>query len=141
MPAFRYRHQLHTRFRDCDLFGHVNNAVYLTYMEEARWAYWRELTGSFPHDRLPGLILARVECDYLRPLRAGERLDIWIGTTRIGRSSMTLDCEMLDEHGQAVAKGSAVVVAYDYAVAAPVPVPDWARARIEEYEGRQLSRA
>ena len=56
MAAFRFRHQLQARFRDCDLFGHVNNAVYFTYMEEARWAYWRELTGDFPHDRLPGLI-------------------------------------------------------------------------------------
>jgi acyl-CoA thioesterase FadM len=54
---------------------------------------------------------------------------------------MTLDCEMLDEHGKAVAKGSAVVVAYDYTSSTSVPVPDWARARIEEYEGRQLSRA
>lgn len=140
MPAFRFRHQLQARFRDCDLFGHVNNAVYFTYMEEARWAYWRELTGDFPHDRLPGLILARAECDFIRPVRPGERLDIWIGTTRIGRTSVALDCEMLDDRGQAIAKGKAVMVTYDYSSAKPVPVPDWTRARMEEYEGRQLSR-
>jgi acyl-CoA thioester hydrolase len=137
---FRFRHQLRVRFRDCDLFGHVNNAVYFTYMEEARWAYWRELTGDGPRDRLPGLILARAECDFLRPVLPGERLDIWLGTTRIGRASIALDCEMLDEQGRAVAKGKAVMVAYDYSSAKPVPVPDWARTRIEEYEGRQLSR-
>ena len=39
-------------------------------MEEARWAYWRELTGDFPHDRLPGLILARAECDFIRPVQS-----------------------------------------------------------------------
>ena len=139
MSAFRFRHQLLVRFRDCDLFGHVNNAVYFTYMEEARWAYWRELTGDFPHDRLPGLILARAECDFVRPVQPGERLDIWLGTIKIGRSSMTLDCEMLDEHGRVVAKGKAVMVAYDYSAAKPVAIPDWARSRIEEYEGRQLS--
>jgi acyl-CoA thioester hydrolase len=137
---FRFRHQLRVRFRDCDLFGHVNNAVFFTYMEEARWYYWRELTGDAPHDRLPGLILAREECDFIRPALPGERLDIWVGTTKIGRASMVLDCEMLDERGQAVAKGKAVVVAYDYSSAKPVPLPDWARIRIEEYEGRQLSR-
>ena len=53
---------------------------------------------------------------------------------------MTVECEMLDEQGQPVAKGRAVMVTYDYTAAKPVPVPDWARARIEEYEGRQLSR-
>ena len=140
MPDFRFRHQLKTRFRDADLFGHVNNAVYFTYMEEARWAYWRELTGDFPHDRLPGLILARAECDFIRPVRPGERIDVWIGTTRIGLSSITLDCEMLDERSQPVAKGKTVMVTYDYAASKAVAIPDWARARIEEYEGRQLSR-
>jgi acyl-CoA thioester hydrolase len=140
MPAFRFRHQLQARFRDCDSFGHVNNAVYFTYMEEARFAYWRELTGEFPNNRLPGLILARAECDFVRPVNAGERIEIWMGTTKIGRTSMTVDCEMLDQRGQAVAKGRAVMVTYDYTTAKPVPVPDWARTRIEEYEGRQLSR-
>src|SRR5438132_14375735 len=84
MPSFRFHHRLQVRFRDCDLFGHVNNAVYFTYMEEARWAYWRELSGD-SHSRLP-LILARAECDFIRPVQPGERLDIWMGTTRIGRS-------------------------------------------------------
>ena len=74
-------------------------------------------------------------------MQPGERIDIWLGTTRIGRTSMTLDCEILDEQGKPVAKGKAVLVAYDYAAAQPVPVPDWARTRIEEYEGRQLSRS
>jgi acyl-CoA thioester hydrolase len=140
MTPFRFRHQLQARFRDCDSFGHVNNAVYFTYMEEARWAYWRELTGDFPHDRLPGLILARAECDFIRPVNSGERIDIWMGTTNIGRTSMSIDCEMIDQRSQPVAKGRAVMVAYDYTAAKPVPVPDWARTRIEEYEGRQLSR-
>jgi acyl-CoA thioester hydrolase len=139
MSAFRFQHRLQARFRDCDLFGHVNNAVYFTYMEEARWAYWRELSGD-AQGRVP-LILARTECDFIRPVLPGERLDIWLGTTRIGRTSFSIDCEILDERGDAVAKGKAVLVTYDYATAKPVPVPDWCRARIEEYEGRNLSRA
>ena len=139
MAAFRFHHRLQVRFRDCDLFGHVNNAVYFTYMEEARWAYWREISGD-GHGRLP-LILARTECDFVRPLQPGERLDVWLGVTQIGRTSFSMDCEMLDERGQEVARGKAVMVTYDYAAAKPLPVPDWCRARIEEYEGRNLSRA
>jgi acyl-CoA thioester hydrolase len=138
MAAFRFHHRLQVRFRDCDLFGHANNAVYFTYMEEARWAYWREISGD-THGRLP-LILARTECDFIRPLQPGERIEIWLGVTRIGRTSLSMDCEMLDERSQPVARGKAVMVTYDYSAATPVPVPDWCRARIEEYEGRNLSR-
>jgi acyl-CoA thioester hydrolase len=141
MPAFRFRHQLQARFRDCDLLGHVNNAVYFTYMEEARWAYWRQLTGDFPHGTLPGLILARAECDFFRPIRPGERIDVWLGTTKIGKTSIAMDCEILDDKGAPVAKGKTVMVTYDYSSAKPIPVPDWCRAKLEEYEGRNLSRA
>ena len=140
MSPFRFRHRLDVRFRDCDLFGHVNNSVFFTYMEEARWAYWRELTGDFSHDRLPGLILAHAECEFLRPIRPGESIDVWLGATKIGRTSVVMDYEILDSNRQPVAKGKTVMVAYDYSAAKPVRVPDWARARIEEYEGRQLSR-
>lgn len=122
------------------MFGHVNNAVYFTYMEEARWAYWRELMGE-PYKGSPGLILARAECDFLSPVRPGERLEVWLGTTRIGRSSFTMDWEILGEAGTPVARGKAVVVTYDYAAASSIPIPDWCRTRIEEYEGRNLSRA
>ena len=138
MPAFRFRHQLLVRFRDCDMFGHVNNAAYFTYMEEARWAYWRELTGDFPHRGLPGLIMARGECDFIRPARTGERITVWLGTTRIGNSSFTMDCEMLDEQGREVARGKAILVTYDYAAESAMPVPDWLRTKLEEYEGRHF---
>lgn len=141
MPGFRFHHRLHVRFRDCDMFGHVNNAVYFTYMEEARWAYWREITGDMAQDRLPGLILARAECDFIRPLRSGERVDVGVAVTRIGRSSVSFDCEVLDEQGAAVAKGKSVMVSYDYAASRPAPIPDVCRVKIEEYEGRSLSRA
>jgi acyl-CoA thioester hydrolase len=141
MPAFPFRHQLQARFSDCDLFGHVNNAVYFTYMEEARWAYWRKLTGDFPHGSLPGLILARAECDFIRPIRPGERIDIWLGTTKIGKTSISMDYEMLDDKGAPVAKAKSVMVTYDYSAAKSIPVPDWCRAKLEEYEGRNLSRA
>jgi acyl-CoA thioester hydrolase len=141
MSAFRFRHQLAARFRDCDLFGHVNNAVFFTYMEEARWVYWREVTGDAPDRGLPGLILARAECDFIRPVRAGDVLNEWMGTTKIGRSSFSIDVEIEDERGGVVAKGKSIVVTYDYSANKSVPVPDWCRAKIEEFEGRNLSRA
>ena len=47
-------HRLEVRFRDCDPMGHANNAVYLTYLEQARFAHWREVWG-FDFERLPAV--------------------------------------------------------------------------------------
>src|SRR5688572_1821383 len=135
MSAFRYHHRLQVRFRDCDPMGHANNAAYFTYMEQARWSYWLQLTGN-SHPTLPGVILARAECDFLRPARPGEWLDVWLGATRLGRSSFTIECEILGEDKAPVARGLTVQVMFDYAEGKSVVLPDWFRARIEEYEGR-----
>jgi len=70
-----FSHRLEVRFRDCDSFGHTNNAVYLTFLEQARFAHWRSLWGfgtlQLPPG-FPGVILARAEADYKRPSRAGS---------------------------------------------------------------------
>ena len=70
MADFAYRHRLSVRFRDCDAMGHVNHAVYLTYFEQGRLNFWRELTGSpSPHTRV---IIAHAECDYRAPAHFGD---------------------------------------------------------------------
>src|SRR5258708_21758717 len=95
----RFVHRLEVRFRDCDPMGHTNNAVYLTYLEQTRFAHWRSLWGfgappgpggggSQLPEGLPGIILARVECDYKRPSRYGDALEVRLGVAEIGRSSL-----------------------------------------------------
>ena len=78
-----FEHELEVRFRDCDALGHVNNAVYLTYLEQARFAFWQRLTGVGGIPR--SFILARVECDYRVPATAGERLIVRLRVSAVGR--------------------------------------------------------
>jgi acyl-CoA thioester hydrolase len=118
--------------------GHVNTAVYFTFVEQARFAYWQELSGSNASEGIPSIIIARAECDFVRPAMPGEWLELWLGTTRIGRTSFTIECEILGADGRLVARARTVQVMYDYATAKAVPVPDSFRARMEEYEGRTL---
>lgn len=122
-----YSHHLDVRFRDCDPMGHVNNAVYLTYFEQARFAHWRSLWGrgltEMPGD-VPGVILARAEVDYKMPARYGETLEVRIGLAAIGRTSFTYEYEITDARGRLVASGRSVQVMFDYATNTPVPVPD-----------------
>ena len=120
-------HRLDVRFRDCDPMGHVNNAVHLTYLEQSRLAHWRSLWGfgtpQLPPGR-PGVILARVECDYKRPATYGETLEIRLTIGELGRSSFRYEYEIVDDKGRTVLTAKTVQVMYDYAAGKPVPIPD-----------------
>ena len=122
-----YIHRLEVRFRDCDPMGHVNNAVYLTYLEQTRFNHWRSLWGfgdpQTPPE-MPGVILAHVEADYTRPARYGETLEIRLLVTDIGRSSFRYEYEIVDEQGRTVLTAKTVQVMYDYRTEKPVPIPE-----------------
>ena len=128
-----FSHTLEVRFRDCDAMGHVNNAVYLTYLEQARFAYWRWLWGSdmeaLPQGT-PGVILARAEIDYRRPAKYGDVLEIRISLEKLGRSSITSTYEVLNRKGELIANARTVLVTYDYKAGASVPIPEDIKARI-----------
>jgi acyl-CoA thioester hydrolase len=111
--------------------GHTNNAVYLTYIEQTRFAHWRSLWGfgtpQLPRG-MPGVILAHVECDYKRPSKYGDVLEVRLTVKELGRTSFTYDYEIVDEEARTVLTGKSVQVMYDYAAEKPVPIPDAIRA-------------
>lgn len=128
-----FSHQLVVRFRDCDAMGHVNNAVYLTYLEEARFAHWRSLQNDAT---VPGVILARVEVDYRRPAQFGDRLEIRIDLERIGNTSLTYLYTIDNQDGERIADARSVLVSYDYSTGKPVAVPEEIRRRILASAGK-----
>ncbi|HEY7284568.1 MAG TPA: thioesterase family protein [Vicinamibacterales bacterium] len=130
MSASVYRHRLTVRFRDCDSMGHVNHAVYFTYLEQCRLTFWREVTGSpSPHTRV---IIAHAECDYRSPAHFGDELDVALTVATIGNSSFTLAYEVTHATtGSVVATGSTVMVSYDYQAAKSIPLPAETRNLLE----------
>jgi acyl-CoA thioester hydrolase len=135
MPIdFAYRHRLSVRFRDCDAMGHVNHAVYFTYLEQCRLTFWRELTGTpSPHTRA---IIARAECDYRAPAHFGDELEVRVNIGEIGRSSFTLVYEIVQAGSdRLVASGKTVMVSYDYAAGASVPLRAATRRLLEKAKG------
>jgi acyl-CoA thioester hydrolase len=129
-----YRHRLSVRFRDCDAMGHVNHAVYFTYLEQCRLTFWRELTGKgAPNTRV---IVARAECDYRAPAYFGDELEVRLRVGDIGRSSFALAYEIVHaESSRLVATGKTVMVSYDYAAGKSIPLPDAARALLDQLRG------
>ena len=131
---FRFRHVEQVRFRDLDALGHVNNAVFLTYFESARIAYWLHATRRQGLGALD-MILARVEVDYRSPLGYGESVEISVGCTSMGRSSFVLEGDMHERgSGRLVAESRKVLVHYDYATGRSSPLPDAVRRLILEQD-------
>jgi acyl-CoA thioester hydrolase len=134
---FRHRTRIEVRFRDIDSFGHVNNAVIASYVEQARVRYLRDVIHADPVGNMP-LILGMLKIDYLSPVfiddevQVGSRVD-WIGNSSIAMSHLLTA-------GRDLARSTSVLVAYDYDKARPMRVPDDWRSAFAAHEGRSLER-
>ena len=119
------------RFRDIDSLGHVNNAVYLTYMEEARTKYYMKTASRKRLEELD-FIFASAKIDYRSPIVWGETVVVRVWPTRIGTSSFTLRYEMRVKEGdRLVAEAESVQVAYDYTAKKSTPIPAGFRRALE----------
>lgn len=129
---------IEVRFRDMDSMGHVNNAVFFTYFENARIAYWRAVPAIRSRKSLD-YILARAECDFRSPATVEDDLACQIRVGSFGRSSFTFEYLLSDERtGRVVAEGRTVQAVYDYAEKRTRPLDPALRAAIEEFEGREI---
>jgi acyl-CoA thioester hydrolase len=135
MEGYRFVLRREVEFRDIDSAGHVNNAVYLTYMETARLRYLIAVLGpEFAYEI--SLILARIAVDFRAPAFFPETLELGARVTRVGTTSFDLEHEIRGGDGRLVLQASSVLVAYDYEANAPMTVPDDWRARLDAYEER-----
>ena len=132
--SFRFSTSLEVRWSDCDSFGHVNNAVYLTYLEQARLAYWREVLPDIP---FPGMIIARIEIDYRAQAFPGDSLDVRAAVVSFGRTSFRTDYEIVRADGTVAARANSTQVFFDYATNRPAPIDPRVRERVEAFEGLQ----
>jgi acyl-CoA thioester hydrolase len=121
-------HKETVRFRDLDPMGHVNNAVFLTYIESARFAFLKHI-GAAPTLEDMDLIVARVEIDFRAPVRLGDEIEISAHVTRFGEKSFDLEHELRAD-GNTVAEAKTVLVTYDYSKREPVPIPDAWREKL-----------
>jgi acyl-CoA thioester hydrolase len=135
MEGYRFALRREVEFRDIDSAGHVNNAVYLTYLETARIRYLIAVLGpEFAYEI--SLILARIAVDFRAPAFFPETLELGARVTRVGTTSFDLEHEIRGGDGRLVLEASSVLVAYDYEANAPMTVPDLWRARLDAYEER-----
>ena len=131
---------LRPRFRDTDAMGHINNAVYVTYLEVARQEYWRAFRDNEDYRVVP-FILARVEIDFRSEALMRETLELAIRCAYAGTKSFQFEYEIREQSTRRlVVVAKTVQVFYDYAAKASIPIPDDMRRNMEAFEGRSLTR-
>ena len=136
MSEFRFYHAIEVRYGDLDPQGHLNNAKYFTYTEQARIAYWKYLGiwkgGSFLDI---GIILAEARMTFKAPILWGQPIRVGVRVSRLGNKSFDVvyaieDAQTKIEH----ARGATVQVAYDYHTARTITIPDDWRQIISDFE-------
>ncbi len=127
--TFPYSLPIIVAFRDIDALGHVNNAVYLSYFEQARISYsFRLVNGATVKDLT--FILAEASVSYLRPVYFGDQLEIGVRVSEIGTKSFVMEYGVRNQHADIVARGRTVQVWFDYETRRSVPVPDEFRQNV-----------
>jgi len=132
MGADAFHTTVDVRFRDLDTMGHVNNALYATYLEEARSAYYQEVIG----ESLPDVdtVLAHLSIDYRAPIELNDIVTVVVTVPELGESSIPMDYEISSDDATA-ATAETVQVVWNREVGGSNPIPEKWRERIETYEG------
>lgn len=136
MPEFKYYYPIEVRYGDLDPQGHVNNANYLTYMEQARTGYLRHLGlwkgGSFMD---LGIILADAQITFRVPILFEHPVRVGVRTARLGNKSFDVEHSIENSlDGSLFATGKSVLVAYDYHTQKTMPIPDSWREILSKFE-------
>ena len=139
-PDFRHRTRIEVRLGDLDPFGHVNNAVIATYVEQGRVLYLRDVLGTGADPVSMPFILAMLKIDYLAQTLFSDPVEVLTRVDWIGRTSVHMSHLLTGSNGRELARSEAVLVAFDYAVEKPMPVPEDWRATMAAYEERPLDR-
>jgi len=137
MSEFRFFYPVQIRYADLDAQWHVNNARFLTILEQARLSYIRQLglwDGKSFLDL--GLIVADVHIAYKAPIELEEEIQVALRVDRIGNKSMTMINEIRNAKDVSLkAQAEVVMVTYDFHSKATIPVPESWRKTITEFEG------
>lgn len=113
------------RFSDVDKLGHVNNAIYLSYLELARMHYFQEVAGGIKWER-EGIIMARIEIDYVAPVLLNEKLYVKTWCSRIGNKSFELSYTLYkkkDDADNEAARAKSIQVCFDYVAQKSIEMP------------------
>ncbi|MEC1524822.1 thioesterase family protein [Neobacillus niacini] len=132
MADYRFSHQLKVRYSEIDGQKIVFNSHYLTYIDVAVTEYFQQL---LRHDEQFDFVLAKSTLEYKRSALLNDLLTIWCRVERVGNKSLTMNFMITREDElDPVLLAEIIYVSVDHKNMQPCPVPNFLRARIEQFE-------
>lgn len=136
VQEIEYRHILpvEIRFNDIDMFGHLNNTVYLQFFDQGKYAYFRQfMDGTFGSEPTAPVV-ANINVDFHQPTYIDDKLTVCTSITEIDESSMVMRQIIKDEKGNIKSSARTVMVNVDLKTGLPTPVSAAWRAKLSAYE-------
>ncbi|SFB11917.1 acyl-CoA thioester hydrolase [Lentibacillus halodurans] len=123
--------EIKPRISETDMLGHINNASYFVYMEEARLTFLKELGMHVSNGEFT-FVLVSTKCNFVRQGYVGQVFDVQTDVSHIGRTSLTLISEIAEkESGKIIAKGEATIVYFDTVYQRAAELPDSFRVKLK----------
>ena len=129
-----YKIPIQIRFKDLDMLGHVNSAIHFTYFELARVEYFNKLDDEVKIDWASlSLVVAKMEMEYKQQILMEDKLFASVWVSRIGTKSFDMQCSITKTENETeieVAKGTAIIVCFNFKLNKSVEVPDMWRSKM-----------
>lgn len=130
MTEYDYVHRVPVRYRDIDTQGIVNNGVFPTYLTECRTQYFEDALGLIVEE-IHDIVTARLEIDYLDPVKRSDELTVRLRCADVGDSSFTLEYELLTDDTP-VARARSIHVTVNPETGESRPLTDELRDKLED---------
>lgn len=136
---FHHRLPLQMRFNDIDMLGHLNNSVYLTFMDLAKARYFEEVEGGHVDITSIGIVVVNINANFCAPTFFHEQIEVETAVVAIGEKSLTMEQRIIRvPDGQVKCSCRTVMAGFDIATNLSVPIqPVWIE-KLERFEGKPL---
>lgn len=139
---YKHKIEVQPRFNDFDPMGHVNNTIFMNYFDIGKVDYFRAVWNTEIVDwKEIGLVIARVETDFISPILMGERIIVRTTILRIGNKSLELAQQLINaDTDQLKAAARTIMVGFDVNTNSAEPITEKCVEAISRYEGRPFKR-
>lgn len=139
--TFRHHVDLQLRFNDVDMFGHVNNSIYLQFFDLGKLRYFNTALGQdFMKSGLQ-VVIANIDCNFYAPTFLHEKIEVLTAMKHIGEKSLTLEQRIVNKDtGDVKCIATTIMAGFDPKTMKSAVIPDEPRRLFEEYEGRNFEK-
>ena len=140
IETFRHHMPLQMRFNDIDMLGHLNNSVYLTFMDLAKASYFKAVNGDKEVDiRKMGVVIVNINANFCVPTFFNEEIAVETAAVAIGEKSITLEQRIysVPDH-QVKCSCRTIMAGFDIKTNTSMPISEEWVKKFESYEGRPL---